>query len=614
MKVAQIMSLDPSRCSRDESLSSAVGKLWSADCGALPVVDGDGRVTGMITDRDIAIALGFSTRPASETTVGVVATGALFSCRKGELLEAVLERMSARGVRRLPVVDEDGRLVGMLSLNDLIGKAPELGARRILAALERIGRRTPPDRGEEAPAPFGAIAAATQGEAVRERILEYCGGFRGEPPTAWRVAALGGARALCHPDGAPVAADLESLTSLLSEGADVCRSLGDRESSLVHLDLDYSNPEDPAEPYRSPALVFGRLEPVYEAVRAAFLRRGIQPLCLMTGRGYHFIAAIEAGTPLYRAVVSIGGLVPTLEARYSALNALSAPDALERGRAHEGIGRLLEHLAHEVIRELRPSSPLPITLADVPPAPSGPFVCLDLSAYGDPLDERYIRCAFSSNQRSHALGIAPDRPFVFSIPRDATPLQELLGIRESPERVATLARGVTARIPLVPGDSASWVTEYLASPLAAFHQQYDHDPGGSASNAWLESPSLPRCAEIPLDFPSPSLLKPVYLRTVAYVLWGLGCSPRFIGELVQSRYEADHDWGQTFSRYDPATRARFYVRLFCGALAAGLEEEGDFSCETQRQRGACPDLDCGHDLQRFARRALARTASEGGPS
>lgn len=612
MKVAQIMSIDPSRCSRDESLSSVAGKLWSADCGALPVVDGDGRVTGMITDRDIAIALGFSCRPASEMTVGAVATRELFSCRKGELLEAVLERMSARGVRRLPVVDEGGKLVGMLSLNDLIARAPELGARRILAALETIGRRTPPDRGEEAPDPFAEIAAATSDEAVRERIREYCGSTRGGPPTAWRLAALGGSRALCHPDGAPVATDLDSLSSLLSEGADVCRSLGDRESSLVHLDVDYSNPLDPAEPYRSPAIVFMRLEPVYQAVRAAFLRRGIQPLCLMTGRGYHFIAAIPAGTPLHQAVVSIGDLVPTLEARYCALAAL--PDALERGRAHEGIGRLLEHLAHEVIRELRPSSPLPITLADVPPAPSGPFVCLDLSAYGDPLDERYIRCAFSPNQRSHALGIAPEKPYTFSLPRDGTPLAELLAIRESAEQVAAFARRIPARIPLVPGDSTSWVAEYLASPLAAFHQQYDHDPGGAASNAWLESPSLPRCAEIPLDFPSPSLLKPVYLRTVAYVLWGLGCSPRFIGELVQSRYEADHDWGQTFSRYDPATRARFYVRLFCGALAAGLEEEGDFSCDTQRQRGACPDLDCGHDLQRFARRALARTASEGGPS
>ncbi|MBL8111613.1 MAG: CBS domain-containing protein [Acidobacteria bacterium] len=606
MKVAQIMSIDPSSCSRDESLSSVAGKLWSADCGALPVVDGDGRVAGMITDRDIAIALGFSSRPASETTVGEVATGAVFSCRKGELLEAVLERMAARGVRRLPVVDENGRLLGMLSLNDLIARAPDLGARRILAALERIGRRTSPHRPEAAPAPFDAIAAATDDEAVRERILEYCGGVRGAPPTAWHLAALGGSQARYHPDGAPVAAELGSLSSLLSEGADVCRSLGDRESSLVHLDVDYSNPEDPAEPYRAPEPVFRRLEPVYEAVRAAFLRRGIHPLCLMTGRGYHFIAAIPQGTPLSEAVVSIGGLVPSLEARY---RALGTPGALERGRAHEGIGRLLEHLAHEVIRGLRPDSPLPIALADVPPAPPGPFVCLDLSAYGDPLDERSVRCAFSSNQRSHALGIAPERPFVFTLPRNGMPLTELLEVRESPERVAALARLAPAPIPSVSGDSTSWVDEYLASPLAAFHRQYDLDPGSPAPSAWLESPSLPRCAEIPLDFPSPSLLKPVYLRTVAYVLWGLGCSPRFIGELVRSRYEADHGWGQTFSRYDPATRARFYVRLFCGALASGLEEPGDFSCDTQRQRGACPGLDCGHDLARFARKALSR----GGP-
>lgn len=147
--------------------------------------------------------------------------------------------------------------------------------------------------------------------AVRARILEYGG-------EACGVARYGGRQRLHEPDGAPVPADGSDPARLFDEGVDVCRSLADRGGAIVQLDVDYTNPSDPAEPYRQPERCFARLEPVYHEVTRAFAALGLEPLCLLTGRGYHFTLRVPLDSPLHRDLVASGRLGGPLRVRYDA--------------------------------------------------------------------------------------------------------------------------------------------------------------------------------------------------------------------------------------------------------------------------------------------------------
>ena len=120
MKIRDIMTTSPETCGRTTNLAAAVERLWSADCGVLPVVDRDGSLVGIITDRDICIALGTRNRPASGILVDNVMTSDVETCRDDEDVAVALGRMQERRVRRLPVLDDRGTLVGVLSLNDII--------------------------------------------------------------------------------------------------------------------------------------------------------------------------------------------------------------------------------------------------------------------------------------------------------------------------------------------------------------------------------------------------------------------------------------------------------------------------------------------------------------
>jgi hypothetical protein len=275
------------------------------------------------------------------------------------------------------------------------------------------------------------------------------------------------------------------------------------------------------------------------------------------------------------------------------------------GRGHEGAGRLLEDLAHRALHLLRGKTDVPVTLADLPPSEGGPFICLDLTAYGDPVFERHARCAFSANQRSAMIGAAPERPFVIVLPRGDETVAEVLGVREDVDRAAALARRASVAIPDVV-DGSAWVDEYRRGPMGRFHAEFDRGPQVEPG-AWpftydtVDADAWPPCLSLPLRHPNPALLQPAYIRTVALGLWAMGWHPRSIAGLLRSKYEREHGWGGLWLRYDAAARADFYVRLFCGALADGLDGPEEFTCETQAGRGICGSLRCREDQARIFR-------------
>ena len=119
MKVKELMTTDVKRCSPETNLAAAARIMWEGDCGAVPVTDEYDHVVGVITDRDICIAAATRPRTEGEIPVKDVISQPLYACAPGDDVRAALETMKARKVRRLPVVEQGGRLVGIVSIHDI---------------------------------------------------------------------------------------------------------------------------------------------------------------------------------------------------------------------------------------------------------------------------------------------------------------------------------------------------------------------------------------------------------------------------------------------------------------------------------------------------------------
>ncbi len=120
MKVEEVMVRKVAVCRPENNLSEVAAMMWDEQCGSLPVVDRHGNVASMITDRDICIALGTRNVRASELQVQDVSLPRVFNCRAKEDVLLALQTMMSQNVRRLPVVDDDGKLIGILSIDDLL--------------------------------------------------------------------------------------------------------------------------------------------------------------------------------------------------------------------------------------------------------------------------------------------------------------------------------------------------------------------------------------------------------------------------------------------------------------------------------------------------------------
>ena len=120
MKVADLMTKPPAYCSPQTNLAAAAEILWNHNCGILPIVDSKDKVVGVVTDRDMCVALGTRNRLPSEVTVSEVASGKVITCKPDDDLRGALATMGKARVRRLPVIDVAGKLQGMLSMDDIV--------------------------------------------------------------------------------------------------------------------------------------------------------------------------------------------------------------------------------------------------------------------------------------------------------------------------------------------------------------------------------------------------------------------------------------------------------------------------------------------------------------
>jgi CBS-domain-containing membrane protein len=123
MKVKEIMTSELSVCDLNASLAEAAKVMWNKDCGILPVLKDGKELVGLITDRDICMGIAMRDRVPSGVSVEEVMTGKVYSVMSDDDVQQALETMRQHKVRRLPVVDAEGKLTGMLSLNDVTLRA-----------------------------------------------------------------------------------------------------------------------------------------------------------------------------------------------------------------------------------------------------------------------------------------------------------------------------------------------------------------------------------------------------------------------------------------------------------------------------------------------------------
>lgn len=120
MKVKEVMAPNAQAIWLTESLTDAARMMWENDCGVLPIIKDCRKVIGMITDRDICMAMTMRDQSPSGISVEEVMSGRVYSVSPEDDIDKALQAMQENKIRRLPVVNEEGELEGILSMNDVV--------------------------------------------------------------------------------------------------------------------------------------------------------------------------------------------------------------------------------------------------------------------------------------------------------------------------------------------------------------------------------------------------------------------------------------------------------------------------------------------------------------
>ena len=123
MQIKEIMSQPVVTCPAGSTLEHAARLMWQYDCGIIPVTAPDGRLAGVVTDRDICMCALFTGKALRDLSVADAMAKDLLACSPSDSVEAAERTMREAHIRRLPVVDDEQTLLGMISLADLAREA-----------------------------------------------------------------------------------------------------------------------------------------------------------------------------------------------------------------------------------------------------------------------------------------------------------------------------------------------------------------------------------------------------------------------------------------------------------------------------------------------------------
>ena len=142
------MNQPPVTCPIDGTLDQPARLMWEFDCGFIPVVSDDGRLAGVVTDRDICMATYFQGKPLGHIPVGIAMAHAVIAVHADDTVEQAEVLMRDNQIRRLPVVDNDGRPVGVVAMNDLARLASRVNRsaidREVVQTLAAVSSRHRP--------------------------------------------------------------------------------------------------------------------------------------------------------------------------------------------------------------------------------------------------------------------------------------------------------------------------------------------------------------------------------------------------------------------------------------------------------------------------------------
>jgi CBS domain-containing protein len=168
MHVKDIMNQPVITCSSDSTLNVAAQLMWEHDCGTIPVVDNEGRLAGMITDRDICMAAYTQGLPIQSIPVTSAMTRYALACHLEDSVTTAEELMREGQIRRVPVIDNEGRPVGIVAISDLTrfaaGAKETVVDRAVVSTLAAISTPRFTNGGIAAPTPGLATAAAPRRE------------------------------------------------------------------------------------------------------------------------------------------------------------------------------------------------------------------------------------------------------------------------------------------------------------------------------------------------------------------------------------------------------------------------------------------------------------------
>jgi CBS domain-containing protein len=142
VKIQDVMTRDPTTVTPETSAREAARIMRDEDIGVVPVVEGEGsrRLVGVVTDRDLAVRIVAEGRDNDTPVVEVMTASRLATCGPDEDVDGVMDAMASEQVRRIPIVDERGSLVGIVSQADIVRKALDDGkAERTVEQISEPG-------------------------------------------------------------------------------------------------------------------------------------------------------------------------------------------------------------------------------------------------------------------------------------------------------------------------------------------------------------------------------------------------------------------------------------------------------------------------------------------
>jgi len=151
MRIDELMTSPIVTCQSNETLEAAARELWDRDCGALAIVNDQGHLVGMLTDRDICMGALMQGKPLADIPIHTAMSQTVYAVTRDSSLAEVEALMADQQIRRVPVVDDERRPIGVITVNDLVAAAtapsPRIADRRVMATLAAIGaHRTIVDR------------------------------------------------------------------------------------------------------------------------------------------------------------------------------------------------------------------------------------------------------------------------------------------------------------------------------------------------------------------------------------------------------------------------------------------------------------------------------------